>query len=45
MRWDAGRVWISMCVCLCQFGMTNEDLVGTKRRIRATVLAIREAQS
>lgn len=41
MRLEVEWVWISVCVY--QFGMTNEDLVGTKRRIRATVLAM-EAQ-
>lgn len=38
-------VCVCVYICVCQFGMTNEDLVGTKRRIRATVLAMREAQS
>lgn len=41
MGWNS----VCECVCVCQFGMTNEDLVGTKRRIRPTVLAMREAQS
>lgn len=40
-RWEFGGVWIHLCVCVCQFGTDNEDLVGTKRHIRVTVLALR----
>lgn len=39
--WQFGGVWIYLCVCVCQFGTDNEDLVGTKRHIRGTVLALR----
>lgn len=39
--WEFGGVWIHLCVCACQFGADNEDLVGTKRHIRVTALAFR----
>lgn len=40
-RWEFGGVWIHLGVCVCQFGTDNEDLVGTKRHIRVTALALR----